>query len=91
MTTDNIAFKDCKTWQDKAMLISLFHTSKCIQHPNSWNMAKTAKHFNISIGMVSENIRLAKEFDGPNGDNIVACKTREDALKMIERRKYKRE
>ena len=79
-----------ETWQQKVMLISLFHSAMCIQKPREWNMKMTAAHFSISIGLVSENIRLTKEMNGPKGEELMKCKCREDGLKLIERRKYPR-
>jgi hypothetical protein len=77
------------TWQEKAVLISLYHTAMCVKYP-TWVIKDTASHFEISIGLVSENIRLAKAIDGPDGPKILKCKTREEGLKFIDRRRYVR-
>jgi hypothetical protein len=87
----NITFKEKYnskgiTWQEKAVLISLYHTAMCMKYP-TWNLQDTSLHFGVSIGLVSENIRLAKEIDN-NNKKVIACLHREDALKLIDRRRY---
>lgn len=78
------------TWQEKAVLISLYHTAMLLKYP-TWTLMDTATHFCISIGLVSENIRLGKAIDTKEyGPKLMKCETRERALKIIERRKYPR-
>jgi hypothetical protein len=56
-----------------------------------WTITDTSQHFGVSIGLVSENIRIAKDIDnGRNSEKIMAAKTREDGLKLMERRRYYR-
>ena len=90
MNQENLTFKDkynqCKTWQDRAICIALYHTIMLTKYP-TWTITDTSKHFEVSIGLVSENIRLASEIDNGN-KKVSECKYREDALKLIERRRY---
>jgi len=91
---ENITFKQKynsrgMTWQEKAVLISLYHTTMCLKYP-TWHMGDTAEHFEVSRGLVSENIRLAKEIDNGN-KKVTLCPHREDALKLIDRRYYTRD
>jgi hypothetical protein len=79
------------TWQEKVVLMHLFHQGMCLKHPNMWNMKMTASHFGVSMGLVSENIRLAKEISGERSEKLMKAKTRDDGLKLIERRKYPRD
>ena len=94
MATDNerVTFKQrynaSLTWQEKCILISLYHQIMCIKYPN-WIIADTANHFKLSSGLVSENIRLANEINEGN-TNVSESKSRDDALKLIERRSHKR-
>lgn len=74
-------------WQEKATLISLYHTAMCMKF-KEWTMTDTAQHFEVSIGLVSENIRLAKSFD--SSPKLAKCETREAALKMLVRGHYYR-
>ena len=80
-------YESIDTWQDKAVLISLYHTAMCLKY-KTWTLTDTAQHFGVSIGLVSENIRLAKAIDGPNGIRIMKCETREKALKLIKWSSY---
>lgn len=90
---DRVTFKDkynqCKTWQEKAICIALYHTIMLTNYP-TWTITDTASHFKVSIGLISENIRLAREIDKGN-KLVINAKYREDALKLIERRRYVRE
>lgn len=81
-------YESSSTWQQRVIILSLFHSTQCIKNKN-WNMKQTAAHFCISIGLVSENIRLAKEIQGPKCEELMKAKSREDGLKLIDRRKYK--
>lgn len=90
----NVTFKDKynsmgMTWQEKAVLISLYHTVMCHKYSN-WTITDTSQHFGVSIGLVSENIRLAREIDNGNV-KLKECKTREEGLKLIDRRRYLRD
>jgi hypothetical protein len=82
-------YKLCKTWQDKAVIISLYHTIMVFKYP-TWTITDTSEHFGVSIGLVSENIKLAKEIDKGN-KKLAECKSREDALKHLIKRHYVRE
>lgn len=87
---ESVTFKEkyilSDTWQEKALTIYLYHTIMCIKYTN-WTIKDTASHFEVSSGLVSENIRLAKEISSGN-TKVIRCKTREDGLKLIERRRY---
>jgi hypothetical protein len=75
------------TWQEKAVLISLYHTVMLMKYP-TWTLMDTAVHFDVSIGLVSENIRLGRFIDTKDyGPKLMKCETREKGLKIIERRK----
>ena len=82
-------YENCKTWQDKCLYIAIYHHFMCLKHAH-WKVSNTASHFKLSIGLISENLRLAKEMDGDKGEKIMNCKTREEGLKLIERRNYHR-
>lgn len=83
-------YNSSDTWQEKAVLMALFHQAMCIKHPKLWNMKMTASHFDVSMGLVSENIRLATEMRGEKSELLMKTKTRDEGLKLIERRKYPR-
>ena len=46
-----------------------------------WTLSKTAEHFGVSIGLVSENLRLALAIH--TNDAILKCESRQDALKKL--------
>lgn len=76
-------------WQTKALIISLYHLLMCNKYPYAWNIQRTSIYFGISIGLVSEDLRIGKELNNGNS-NVSEANTREEALKFIERRKSPR-
>lgn len=82
-------YENAKSWQEKAALMYIFHTVTAMTSKH-WHIKDTASHFNVSIGLVSENLRLCVEIDLGN-KLVLESKTREEALKLIERRKYARD
>lgn len=79
-------YKKAKEWHKKASIMSLFHTTMQLKI-SGWKISDTAKFFNVSIGLVSENLKLAKQFD--NRPELLKAETRQRALDM-ERRKSTR-
>ena len=81
-------YNECKTWQEKVILISLYYNLKSINNID-WFIKDTASYFDISSGLVSESLRLATEIDNPApGYDLMLIKTREEALTLIGRRNY---
>jgi hypothetical protein len=66
-----------KTWHGKVLIMSLYHTAMTLKFKN-WTLTDTAKQFNCSIGLVSENLALAKLID--INPKIMKCKSRQEAL-----------
>lgn len=64
----------------------LFHSTMLLTN-SSWKLGDTAKYFSVSIGLVSENIKLAKQLD--NRPELLKASNRQEALDM-ERRRYSR-
>lgn len=71
-------------WQEKVLVMSIFH-SAATQGQKNWTIKQTASVFGVSVGLVSENLRLAEAID--MGSDITNCETRQNALNKIERRK----
>ncbi len=72
------------TWFGKVMVMEIFHLAMT-HSERRWTLTKTAKEFDCSIGLVSENLRLAVEIH-INSD-ILKCQTRQEALnKMVKLR-----
>jgi hypothetical protein len=85
-----MTFKDrydaSKVWHEKAIVIELYHLTMHQQNKN-WTLIKTAKYFHVSIGLVSENLRLADAIHYDAG--ILKCETRQDALKRLNGSKWR--
>lgn len=74
------------SWQNKAMLISLYHIAMCLKFP-TWTLSDTSTHFNVSIGLVSENLKLARYIDHPKyGPKLMKTDTREHGLRYVNSR-----
>lgn len=65
------------TWQRKVVLIAMYHNFHKMKD-NNWKLVNTASYFHVSIGLVSENLRLFKNYE-----LVKECKTRKDALELI--------
>ena len=78
-----MTFKDrynqCESWHEKVLVMGLYHLAQQNRY-NEWTIRDTADYFDVSTGLVSENLRLYKEID----NNIKLIKlTREQALRSI--------
>jgi len=77
-------YQKAEFWYEKVILIELYHLARTRTNKD-WTLADTAQDFSISIGLVSENLRIA---DAMHKDSrVLNCKTRQDALKIAERLK----
>jgi hypothetical protein len=79
-------YNETKLWFRKVIVMGLLHNSKKLQ--SKWSVKDTADFFNVSIGLVSENLRLASHID--TCPEIIELESRQKALDFIERRKVKR-
>lgn len=68
------------TWDGKVLIMNLYHLARIVQF-KGWTLANTAQEFNVSIGLVSENIRLANAINAD--ERILKCKSRQEALKKL--------
>lgn len=73
-------YRSEKTWHGKVTVMELFHLAMIIRVPG-WRISDTAEIFKVSIGLTSENLRLAELID--KDQKILKCKTRKDALKRL--------
>lgn len=48
-----------KSWQKRALIINLYHIQKSLRNKN-WTMRDTAKRLELSLGTISESIKIAK-------------------------------
>lgn len=71
-----------KTWHGRALVMEIYHLAM-ISRVKSWTVTKTAEHFNVSIGLASENLRLAQAIhDRPS---ILEVPSRQEALNKVRR------
>lgn len=72
-----------EAWDKKVIIMALFHNTMLLKHGKRWTICHTARSMEISIGTVSENLRLADALH--NG--LDECKSRIEALKRLGMRK----
>lgn len=68
------------TWQGKATVMEIYHFAMT-SRIEGWTVTLTAEHFQCSIGLVSENLRLARAMH--YDDKITDTPTRQEALKKL--------
>lgn len=68
------------TWHGRAMIMEIYHLAMC-HNEKSWTISKTAENFNVSIGLVSENLRLAHAIH--NNPGLIKSPNRQEALKRL--------
>lgn len=72
-----ILYNKSTTWQRKVVLIAMYHNYQCIKD-KKWKLSQTASYFGVSIGLVSENLKLFKKWD-----IVKDCDNRKIALEVI--------
>jgi hypothetical protein len=73
-------YNQCNTWHDKVTVMEIYHLTMCHQS-KGWTISQTANDFGVSIGLVSENLRLAQAIH--NNDKLLKCESRQEALRRI--------
>jgi len=68
-----------KNWYQKCHLIYIYHQFKVgsSKRPNKWTIKNTAIELGLSVGFVSESLKIAES------QVTKECKSRNDALKRI--------
>lgn len=69
-----------ETWYGRVIIMEIFHLAMT-QRQENWTISNTAKEFNTSIGLVSENLRLAEAMH--RDDALINCDSRQLALKRL--------
>lgn len=72
------------TWHGKAMIMEIYHLAM-LSRSRNWTITQTAEHFGVSIGLVSENLRLAHAIH--LNDTIINIPSRQEALRKLPRYK----
>lgn len=73
-------YRQAATWHDRALVMEIYHLAMT-QREKKWSVTKTAQYFQVSIGLASENLRLAHAIH--DNHDIVQIKHRQDALKRL--------
>jgi hypothetical protein len=68
------------TWQGKVMVMEIYHLARTANNPN-WTISMTATEFDVSIGLVSENLKLAYALH--NNPKVLSAPNRQEALKKL--------
>lgn len=68
------------TWHGKVLVMEIFHLAMT-QRYRDWTITKTASHFQCSIGLVSENLRLAHAIH--LNSHILDSSSRQEALRRL--------
>lgn len=68
-----------KKWHRRAILINLYH-QRMLLKSSKWTLRATAKRLSISLGCVSENIRLANALIN---EQVIESHSRKEALLLI--------
>jgi hypothetical protein len=73
-------YNEATSWQDKAMIMEIYHLAMC-HNVKGWTLQGTAKEFDCSIGLVSENIRLAHAMH--RDLSFLTIESRQEALRRL--------
>lgn len=68
------------TWVGRATVMEIFHLT-ATSHDKTWTVTKTAQFFNVSIGLASENLKIAAALH--DNEKLMDCATRQEALNKI--------
>jgi len=73
-------YEACKTWHDKVLVMEIFHLAMRARDSN-WTVFKTANEFGCSVGLVSENLKIAQALH--KHPQILQSPNRADALNRL--------
>lgn len=73
-------YQKAQIWFEKVLVMEIYHLAMTHREPN-WTLAKTAESFAVSMGLVSENLKLAQAIH--TNDKIMKCESRQDALRKL--------
>ena len=70
-----------ETWHEKALVMEIYHLAMRQRTNHIQTVSDTAKYFGVSIGLVSENLRLAEAIH--KNPNLIQSNNRQEALKNL--------
>lgn len=68
-------------WFEKIIIMEIFHDLMCLKFNGEWTVSRTATELNVSVGLASENLKLARLFHVK--PKLMNCETRADALYKV--------
>lgn len=68
------------TWQERSQVMEIFHLAQVL-HNKKWRIQDSAQYFQCSLGLMSENLKLAEAMHARS--DILNCNSRQDALRRI--------
>jgi len=71
-------YKEETTWHGKVIVMEIYHLAM-LTKDKAWTIADTASGLEVSIGLVSENLRLAQAIH--DDAKFLKCESRQAALK----------
>lgn len=71
-------YKEEQTWHGKVIVMEIYHLAM-LARTGKWTIADTASRLEVSIGLVSENLRLAEAIH--KDARYLKCESRQAALK----------
>lgn len=73
-------YEKAKIWYEKVLVMEIYHLAMTHRQAN-WTLTRTAKFFEVSTGLVSENLRLAQAIH--TNEKLITCESRQDALRRL--------
>jgi hypothetical protein len=67
-------------WNHKVLIMEIFHLARST-NSGKWTILDTAKYFGVSMGLVSENLKLARAIH--KDQSVLEAKDRQTALEII--------
>lgn len=76
-------YHQSEVWYERVLIMEIFHLAM-IHSDKNWTVSKTAEAFGVSLGLTSENLRLAHALHSDSiREKLMKCETRQDALKRL--------
>ncbi len=70
-------YNQSEYWYEKPILMEIYHLSMSHRHQD-WTIYSTARDFEVSVGLVSENLKIARAIH--TRPEIMDCRSRNEAL-----------
>lgn len=76
-------YNSVSDWYRKAIIMNMYHLAQISRTDGNWTIQYTAHYFECSIGLVSENLKIADCIQ-TDESIMMKMKTRREALRYIE-------